>query len=415
MKKIIVAASAICMMASCSDSEETGKTVDLNVLENQEYTSTIALTRSESETNDALNKFSSDLFGVVSQNYSAIYDDTTDGNFTVSPLGVFLSMGLLANTVDDANSASIAEMFNYTDVSVMNSVCSKLMHYLPYKDNGAEMALANSAWITNSIDIPSDYVKNINSLFNAEVYSTDFTNNQTLDLINSWCSIKTNNKISKVLSKLDPQTIVMLINAMYYEGKWNSSFDKSETYKKEFKGTNGTEKVNMMHKECAMNYVENDDCYGVALPFENAKAEMIFLMPKSSETDIYSFTDSFDHNSFDALKREALSVSLSLPRFEIKQEGLIDAGLQKMGLPCNVFLSKLGVKEESKLRVKQNTYTSIDEDGATATAVTTTIALGSNGQGGSSAVEVNFNRPFVFFIRNVETGTVLMSGRICNI
>lgn len=211
MKKIIVAASAICMMASCSDSEETGKTVDLNVLENQEYTSTIALTRSESETNDALNKFSSDLFGVVSQNYSAIYDDTTDGNFTVSPLGVFLSMGLLANTVDDANSASIAEMFNYTDVSVMNSVCSKLMHYLPYKDNGAEMALANSAWITNSIDIPSDYVKNINSLFNAEVYSTDFTNNQTLDLINSWCSIKTNNKISKVLSKLDPQTISCLL------------------------------------------------------------------------------------------------------------------------------------------------------------------------------------------------------------
>lgn len=418
MKKILSAIMAMGLLVSCSDNdnkvpEEQFNQVPIDVLEAQASEDTVVFTRNESDINEALNEFSGDLLGIVSTNYKSIYSNSESENFSVSPLGVFLCMGLVANTSDDNSANAIAKVFKYTNIDEMNSVCSKLIKYLPNKNNGAEMSLANSAWIANQIAVPTDYASNINSIFNAEVYNADFSDSKTLDLINSWCAIKTNNKIEHFLNKLDPSTVAMLINALYYEGQWNSKFDKDITTKEVFNGTQKSTKVDMMHKETGLDYIYNDKCYGVSLPLENAKVEMAFLMPKD-DNNFDSFVNGFDHTTIESLRKMAMPIKLSLPKFEIEQEGFLQDVLESLGMPMHVTLSKLNTSIGCYLIIKQNTYTGIDEEGATAAASTAASAMMAD-VGGVSATTITFNRPFVFFIRNVETGTILMAGRVCNI
>jgi serpin B len=414
MKKVILPMLAVALLSSCSNDDGVKKLV--KVLDEPTYTSTITLSRNEQSSNEAINNFSANLIGDVSKKYSDIYKNEATNNFTISPLGITLCMGLVANSVNDEQGEQIANTLKYTSLSDFNSLCTKLQLYLPHKDNGAEMTLANSIWLGDNVTTPSSYITNINKLFYAEVYSADFMSTETVDMMNSWCAQKTNNKIKKVVSSLSEETKIMLFNALYFQGDWSSPFKKENTTNATFHGSNGDEIVSMMHKGAVtLSYFYTDDCCGVSLPFKNEKAEMIFILP-DADKDIFTFSKNFDDSTWKAItdSRASTRVMLSLPRFTIEQNSVLTNLLESIGLPTTVEFSKAGISTPCGLSTQQRTFTSVYEEGATAAAVTVISGVASAGPD-ENVKTITFDRPFLYFIRNIETGTIIMSGRICNI
>jgi serpin B len=414
MKKIISSISCILLLCGCSNDDGVKKLVE--VLDTPNYTNTITFSRSELNTNEAINDFSADLIGNIAKNYASIYPNETSSNYTISPLGITLNMGLVANSVNDEQSEQIANALGYTNLSDFNSVCTKLQLYLPHKDNGAEMSLANSVWLSDATTAPSSYITNINKIFYAEVYKADFTSSETIDKMNSWCAQKTNNKIKEVVTWLSNDTKIMLFNALYFYGKWSEPFKKSRTTDETFHGSNGDKKVSMMHEGVSeMSYFYTDDCCGISLPFEKNNAEMVFILP-DADKDIFTFSENFDKSKWAAINdsRTSTQVLLSLPRFTIEQNSTLNSLWNVIGLPTTVNFSKANIATPCALITQQRTYTTIDEEGATAAAVTTSGDLASAGPTKDFKI-ITFDRPFLFFIRNIETGTVIMAGRICNI
>jgi serpin B len=233
--------------------------------------------------------------------------------------------------------------------------------------------------------------------------------------MNSWCAQKTNNKIKEVVDNISGR--IILLNALYFQGEWSSKFDKGSTTKDVFHGSEGDQTSDMMHHNYIItSFFYTDDCYGVALPFKNDKVEMIFIMPNNDEEDIFTFSKRFDDTIWSDLlaSRTRKELNISLPKFKVEQRGNMTNVLNNMGLPGTMTFSKAGIYTSSPIKVQQNTYTYVDEGGAVAAAVTKVEGDTAN-FGSPDMSKIVFDRPFLYFIRSTETGSIIMAGRVCNL
>ena len=409
MKRILYSIACIAIISTgCSDG--LGENKEVKVLNAQKYTKTISLSRAESTENDAINTFAMDLFakGLAE---SACWDD--NDNFSLSPLSASLCLGMIANSSDDETAAKIVNAMGCSSLEDMTSTCTKLMNYLPHADNGGTLYLANSIWVDDAYSLLDSYTSKMNSAFNADIYSFDFSRSDMADLMNYWCAKKTDNLISQVVKNVSPANIAYLFNAMYFAAKWKTPFDKNKTANGTFYGSKRTSTVkNMTVKDSFTTYVA-DDCEAVQLPFKNEKADMIFILP-NKDVDIYEFSAGFDAAKFDYVmskKYGQSSLNVVLPIFCLEQNYAMNTIFRNIGMDIQeLSFAKAGIPGMQTSVTTQSNYVSIDETGAKAASVTSTTLLTSVNEG-----LLNFDRPFIFVIRNNVTGSIIMAGRVCNL
>ena len=383
-----------------------------------ENVESIALSSAEQTVNDALNGFSVDYFANVSRAFDKIYPGQSDGNFAVSPISAALCMDILANSTDNATAAAISQMMGYADIESLNSTCQKLMQYLPSSTNGAVMALANSAWISQFINVADSYKKSIKGLLNADVYSVNFLDAATTDAMNKWCSDNTNGLLNNVIGKVDPQTVAMLFNALYFSGEWNTKFDKDKSVIEPFHGIAGDTDATMMKASQNMKYAAVDDCQSLVIPFSGESMQLLLVMPDNG-VNISEFNNSLSSQKYQEIlaAMDRCEVTMSMPRFEVRSSGTVGEALHAMGLPQSASLDMIGDNSKSvSVKVQQDTYTAFDEEGGKVAAVTCAYEGTATGESVEyKKVSVDFNRPFIYMVRNTITGSIIMAGRVCNI
>jgi serpin B len=436
--KLMPAIMAIALMPSCSSTDdaiesgtadETQKTDvygldSLAILPQPECISNLTFENNEVSINEAVNRFSMKLFKAAADLDDIVTGANSNGNLSISPLGVALCLGLEANAVDDATTDNIIKLIGAQSLEEYNEYCSKMMRYLPYtvwndpKDSMYnEMVLANSAWLSDNIAFDNSFKSKLNGYYNAEIYNVDFANNKTQSIMDKWCSEKTHGKINQLPANIESFTKFVLLNALYFSSGWKSEFTEGATLKEDFYGTKSTAKVDMMHQTSWLSVSADNNRTVVKLPYVFDNYEMVVVMPGEG-TDINDFSMSFD---FDALQNAANNASdkyiaLSMPKFIIEQNLNIQEALDAMGFPQFVNLTKAGLDESIQMYMKQKSYTGIDEDGTTIAAVTGDFPLYSDIDNQSlKPTKVEINRPFLYFVRNTVTGSILMAGRVCNI
>ncbi|GFT03474.1 serpin B8, partial [Nephila pilipes] len=86
---------------------------------------------------------------------------------------------------------------------------------------------ANAIVVNDNVDLLLKYKNDIEDFYNASIRKTDFANNadKAVKEINDWVKEKTNGKIENLLDQLDPSTLMVLLNAVYFKGKWEVPFD----------------------------------------------------------------------------------------------------------------------------------------------------------------------------------------------
>ena len=365
---------------------------------------------------DALTKAHNDFGFKI---YREIQKESEEENIFISPTSISTAFGMLYNgTVDRVRTEfeDVLEFKGFTDKS-FNSANHSLIWNLTTNDKSAELDIANSIWIKNDFPVQPDFISANVENFDAVVKNAPF-NTQTVNDINQWCSDKTKGKITQPLSKLTPEDVMVLVNAVYFKGLWKDPFDKRETKPHEFTLVNNTRvSVPLMAREGSYHFVENDELQAVRLPFGDGNMAMTFILPKEG---LASFQKDISMESFTRLQMEMRQqeIRLLVPRFKLQIKKDLKASLKSMGM-TEAFDQTMGfssINPNLKLGISQvihNTFLEVKEEGAEAAAVTV-IAVATESARIDENPLMKIDRPFFCAISNIETGNIVFLGSIFN-
>ncbi len=368
-----------------------------------------ALSAAEVEIIAAGNTFARDLLGQV---HAAAPDSTV----FLSPLSVSMALGMTMNGAGGETRSQMHEMLGFGGLSMqeVNASYRDLMALLGTLDPRVEIGIANAAFHRNDFTMKPVFVQTLDDYFDAHVEALDFANPAATETMNAWVRAQTANRIDNVVEPpIDPNLLLFLMNAVYFNGDWTTSFDPEESYDGPFSGPAGAATVRYMTKEDSIGYRTTDTWEAVELPYGGGAFSMVLALPRSAN-DLADVVADMD----DLLDAEAdwpqTSVTLHMPKIELEWERLLNDDLEALGMEY-AFDDRAdfsGITEDIDLVVhfvKQNTFLSVDEVGTEAAAVTV-VGIGPTCACGPP--EFRADRPFFMAIRERLSGAVLFAGLI---
>lgn len=361
------------------------------------------------------NQFSFDLLrGVLASSESR--------NVFISPLSVSIAFGMVWNGADNQTREEIEQVLGLSGITVddINGYYQIMQSSLLKVDPSTKLSIANSLWYRTGFSVKPDFLTVNKTYFDAEVRSLDFSDPKAVDIINSWCSDKTNGLIKKPLSNISAETMLYLINAIYFKGIWNNKFEKKNTSEKDFTDEDGAvAKVNMMQQTHAFGYVSDENAQYLDMPYGNEAFSMTVILPQDGKTTA-DVLESLDGEQWNSIQERLYSreIQVSFPRFKMENKFELQQVLASMGMssaftPAADF-SKISDVNLLISKVIHSTYCSVDEEGTEAAAVTV-VEIGLTSAGPSEPIVFDVNRPFLFVIRENSTGVILFAGKMGSI
>lgn len=343
--------------------------------------------------------------------------ESYDENVVVSPLSAQMLLSMMANVTDASSTAEITRALGCDDVSSLNSFNGKCLRVLPHVDASTKIALANSVWFHNAYTMNQAFVATANDFYDMEVFGRDFdVAGPVVDEVNGWCNKKTSGLIPNIINGLDGVSI--MINALYFKGEWANPFDEAETEMKDFNGQAGVAKVKMMHKKGMQHYAVNNDYEAVKLELGNGAVSIAFVLPEEGK-DMDVFMKGFDYVAFKNERYSDRVIDLSLVKCNLApgkfdlQTALMSLGVNGVFAPGQISLFEEAL--DGQFRIYQKSAVEFSEKGAEGASVTWNTEVIAPGAGDVAEVPVvTFDRPYLFFITEAQTGVCLMAGRVMN-
>jgi serpin B len=238
--------------------------------------------------------------------------------------------------------------------------------------------------------------------------------------INDWVSDQTEGRIEDLIPQgaIDALTRLVLTNAIYFNAAWENPFDEDVTADGPFYLLDGGQvTVPMMRQTESFGYTEGEGYQAVELPYDGSELSMVILLPASG--NFQAFEKGLQAQQVDAIINDLQNtdVSLRMPKFEFDSEFSLKDTLAGMGMPDAFsgdadFSGMTGNRELAISDVVHKAFVAVDEAGTEAAAATAVIMKLTAVP--EPPVEVTIDRPFIFLIRDIETGAILFVGRVLN-
>ena len=332
----------------------------------------------------------------------------TDGNTIISGVSIKMALSMLLN---GALNKSESELSSFLGKSVeeINKETKDLIDSC-----GDYLKLANAFWFNIPNEINESFESVIKEYQNAHIYVDDFSSPLTLNKINNWVKDNTKGLIENVLDILTGQSV--LINTLYFKANWDEAFPDYLTKNELFNGLDNKSEVQMMHNTVS-NYFENDYAKGVSLTYSSCPYQFIAVLPnKEGEFNI----EQLDLNNFNQ-KGGEYSVDLSFPKLDIDFKTNIEEILPLLGVKApfenaSDFTKMLSIPQMVS-QIIHKTKLKLDENGTEAAAVTAVTLREMACFVEEEPIKINlvFNRPFAFIIKNYQTNDLLFVGKINNL
>lgn len=338
-------------------------------------------------------------------------------NTFFSPVSLSLALAMTYNGAEGETKKAFENtlLYNGFNTSEINSVNKKLLEYLSDNSSGSQFKIANSIWMNRSYTIKQPFIDIVKNDYDAETSKLDFSNENSVNTINRWVSDKTKGKISKIINRTDANSIIYLINALYFKGVWKYKFEKGKTEKMRFINSTETKNVDMMQLDENIPYYENETFSAIKLPYKNDKFSMTVLLPKNTKT-VQNIYDNLTQETFTSWTTHFANqnVKVYLPKFKFSYEQELNNILKASGLEKafsdNADFSSLTTADAQITKVLQKTFVDVNEEGTEATA-TTVVGVGV----ASAALEKTVfkaDKPFVFIITDNSTNSICFTGKI---
>ena len=363
----------------------------------------------ESESNS---EFGIDLFKTL------VVNDPSD-NIFISPLSVSMALGMTMNGATGNTAYEMQNTLGFSDMTQeeINMGYKSLMRELQDADDQVEFDIANSVWAKSSMK--DEFKTTVEEYFEAETASLDFSDPKTLDRINAWVADHTNQRITKIIDKIESGDVMFLINAVYFNGNWKYKFDPEDTQISPFYlDETSTIDAEMMVQMTDVHYYIDDTVTMIDLPYGNEAYSMQLIMPTQSNYSLETFIEK--HISASNLTQwnsqlEEGAYTIVIPKIKIEYEIDLISGLRSLGMnqvfsPGGAELNNLFEGTGDNLyasAVTHKTFLRVDEEGTEAAAVT-------NGTVGTTSYvpPIKFNKPYVLLIKEKSTGVIPFIGKI---
>ncbi len=342
-----------------------------------------------------------------------------DENKMISPASVYLALAMTLNGADGETKADMMETLaaEFETADAFNQAARNWLIHLQRQTEDASLHISNAIWYHDEFEADPDFLQTNADYFDADAHQTDFSESQAADLINDWVSEKTEGKIDSIVDSIDPDTVMFLINAIYFNADWQNPFEAELTRDRSFYAADAQIETPFMHRMGATDYLQMETAEGVMLPYADNRFGFVALLPDDA-LSAEELLQQLDQPKLKQLleNRETKMTDLALPKFESEYETslkdtLTQLGLSQMFNPAAADFSLMQPSRQKNLYVedvKHKTYIRVDEKGTEAAAVTS-VEMRVTSAPETDHILV-FDKPFVYLIIDLDTQLPLFAG-----
>lgn len=392
-------------LSSCKK-DDSGETVPLEPVQ-------INLTANQLNLIQSGNSFAFDLFKKT---------EATAGeseNLLISPLSISTALSMTLNGANNTTREAMIEALRVNGLTPenINESYKKLVTSLLSVDNKRVfLTIANSVWTEKNFVVKNPFTNILTEYYNADSKSFDIADPEAPKSINSWIDLKTNGLIKNMVDNLNENTVMLLINAIYFKGKWNSQFDKSNTLIQTFyKSAGNTSEVPMMKQKADFKAYTGDGFKIAEFPYGQGNFVMDVILPDGNDglTLITGNLTETNFNEWIAFMRET-DTELSFPKFKYGYKKKLKDILSDMGMGI-AFTDNADFSNISDIPLLINDVThqafiETNEEGTEAAAATI-VDIGVTIAPVDPFVFIA-DHPFIYLIRETTTNSVLFIGKV---
>ena len=285
-----------------------------------------------------------------------------------------------------------------------------------------ELSIANSLWGQQGFPFRTEFLDMLAENYSAGMRLVDFIQapEAARRAINDWVSDETRDKIKDLIPEgaIDTLTRLVLANAIYFKAAWRNAFDSSGTTPAPFHRLDGSVvDVPMMHERESLGYAASEDVQALELPYENGNMSMVILLPDEGKFERFEGTLSLAGVQGMLEDMTYRPVILGLPKFSYESSFSLSDALRTLGMadafdPEKADFSGMDGRRDLYITdVIHKAFIDVDEEGTEAAAATAVI-VGTTSAPADEPVTVTIDRPFVYLIRDNQTGAILFLGRV---
>lgn len=362
------------------------------------------------------NLFGIDLYKVLSKK---------PGNLFLSPFSISsaLAMTYIGAAGDTAQQMRDVLHFDVED-EVLHDSFSELIKSLNQPNEKYQLSIANSMWAQDGYPFLEEFISKVQKYYQSGLNYVDFIDSakreETRQKINEWVEERTNQRIREIIKPddIDELTRLILTNAIYFKGRWESPFHPSLTTKEPFYITKDEKKeVDMMHQNIWTRYTENLSVQVLELPYAG-RISMIVVLPRQNKSlqqiEAELSLDLFQEWLSDLRQTR---VDLYLPKFKMEcrfnlKETLMSMGMKDAFTTVANFSKMDGTQKLQIKDVIHQSFVEVNEEGTEAAAATAVI-IGIK-MAPVTPILFKADRPFLFFIYDEVHNLILFMGRMAN-
>jgi serpin B len=288
---------------------------------------------------------------------------------------------------------------------------------------GFRLHVVNAIWGQQGFKFTQQYLDLLAQNYGAGLRVVDYVKDaeKSRQTINQWVSDQTENRIKDLLPEgsINQLTRLVLTNAIYFNAAWQSQFQKNATADGQFTLLNGSKvTVQMMKQMKSFAYAEGPNYQAVELPYDGNELSMVILLPVADQFKAFEAALNSQQVKGIVQSLKSNEVDLTMPKFKVESEFNLKKALSSLGMPVAFseteadFSGMDGQKDLHISDVVHKSYVTVDEKGTEAAAATG-VVVGTTAMP-AKTYQVTLDHPFIFFIRDIQTGTILFTGRVAN-
>ncbi len=337
-------------------------------------------------------------------------------NTLISPLSVSIALAMTANGADGKTAEEMLEVLGGHSVSALNAYYGNWLLDLK-NDEKATLHTANSIWIRDvaGFEAKDAFLGNNAKYYHSQVFKAPF-NQIGVGKINEWVDTKTDGMIDRLVDELDPNTMMVLINALAFEAAWETPYAEKRVYNDAFYSLDGKKGTAAYLRSNESTYLEDEGAIGFLRPYAGGRYSFGALMP--AEGTLEDYIGGLDGARLQAILKNAqkTAVDAHLPKFSNEYSATLNEVLKEMGMP-SAFLGGFDKMSNEDLfisKVIHKTYIEVDEEGTSAAAATG-VMMNKYSMAPEDPKSVKLENPFIYFILDNETNLPIFMGTVTSI
>jgi len=359
----------------------------------------------------------------------------TEKNLFFSPFSIFTALAMVYAGARGSTAKQMEQTLHIPlEQHQFHMTLKKLLRILRSDESNKDtiLSIANLMCVKEGYDLLEKFLWTIEDNYDAPIWKLDFSLDvETCAKINVWVSEQTRGKIKNIIDAIHPEMRIILINAIYFKGEWEKTFDKKYTKDERFTLINGEKLlVPMMHQTNNFSYLEDDQFQILEMPYKGnlifgtrEQVSMVVFLPKrfNSGSELDSLLDIQKIEDYLSRLREqyAQKVKAFFPRFTINLSYTLTKFLSNLGI-TEAFTTNAdfsGISKEPDIFVSDvihKAFVEVNEKGTEAAAVTALRVVGASIGPRKEPPIFRADHPFLFLIQDSQTKTILFIGKLMN-